>query len=1290
MPTVELSKGQNAALPSGTSRVTVSVIPAGGAAGLDLDVSALLVGADDRVLSDDHFVFYNQPSCPEGAVTFVGAGTSQVIKVDLAAVPAKGQRVVVAASLTDSAGTAIPFSRARGTRLHVANEANGDTVFSFLPDGLTSETALVLGELYRRGPDWKFRAIGQGYDTGLAGIATDFGVDLEEPQPTHQPAAAVPPPKPAESRPDPEPVRPSTPTLWQAARLWNDAQDANERVLDLFHAALTAATAALGAAEPSISGAFLEADRAREAATTALQRVYGVSPSALHNATGSFDLTQWTVAAEELAEDITETRVPLTRSRRDAVKNGFVGRAAQLLKFLPGAELRTLIEHHGDAIRASDAGFRKALYERCVAVQAAVSALPRLPAIVGSLDLASLIAQPPAAGAGPLVVQVGTVTPGAATVVGRSPGSGLIVTEVEASRSVSIAQPWSVPVLLDMNLRAGIVTTDLRVVNNTLLKLMALLPAGQFKMTLFDPVKLGDSAKFVFGLGDAAETIIGDKVRSTDRELADILVGLEEHLTFVTQKYLQGQYETLGDYNEAAGEVAEPYRALVLYDYPNGFVRPGGSVDDELVARLRKIIGSGQRCGVMTFVVRSEPAFGADDPASKLLPLFPTVEMAHWLARHITAGRGGDKQPVHLKMLVPGYATLALEQAARRKGNDVVLFSREVQAAWRYVPDPEPAPEVVAELLAGVERGLVQASDVRVSLAQVADLAVTKHRRDVARGTRAAETLPRPADTSTWWHGNAADGIAGAFGRVGATDLGVLELDSQIASGALVGGRMGSGKSVLLHAIILSLVTRYSPSELSLYLVDFKEGVEFKAYASEGLPHAKVVAVESHREFGLSVLQSLDAEITRRGALFRASDGQELNLAQYRARTGGPLPRIVLLIDEFHVLFNQDDKIASASADLLDRIVKQGRAFGVHAVLASQTLSGTSALNKATLGLIPIRLALQSSEADSRLLLADDNPDARLLTRPGEGLLNTKGGLKDGNSRFQAAYTAPDERARILQQLRRLADQRGHAARPVVFEGKEAAHVDEAPPGSFGSPFSRGSINVPIGLPLTLDPPVAARLRREPGGNLLLVLADDSAYGLLTVAAASVLRSGAGVEVLDYGPLDAPWAPNLASLTSAGLTVQRRQTASAALERMSALVRERHDLNDLTSRPILLIVAALHRAREFDTGNADGPEPDHLAHILREGPDVGVHVIAWCDKPVSLNRRLTSSMQREFSLRLLGPMSKDDSFALIDSDAASTLNNSQVVLDDHDLVTTVRARRFALPDPRQLQTLVSR
>src|ERR1700749_1207538 len=125
---------------------------------------------------------------------------------------------------------------------------------------------------------------------------------------------------------------------------------------------------------------------------------------------------------------------------------------------------------------------------------------------------------------------------------------------------------------------------------------------------------------------------------------------------------------------------------------------------------------------------------------------------------------------------------------------------------------------------------------------------------------------------------------------MGATRLQMFRLGRGVAQHALIAGKTGSGKSTLLHALITNLAMWYSPDEVEFYLVDFKKGVEFKTYATHGLPHARAIAVESDREFGLSVLQRLDAELTRRGEIYRRLGVQDL--ASYRQTPNAtPMPR---------------------------------------------------------------------------------------------------------------------------------------------------------------------------------------------------------------------------------------------------------------------------------------------------------------------------------------------------------------------------------------------------------------
>src|SRR5207302_748313 len=115
------------------------------------------------------------------------------------------------------------------------------------------------------------------------------------------------------------------------------------------------------------------------------------------------------------------------------------------------------------------------------------------------------------------------------------------------------------------------------------------------------------------------------------------------------------------------------------------------------------------------------------------------------------------------------------------------------------------------------------------------------------------------------------------LGRAGATKRQHLQLGRGTAQHVLIAGKTGSGKSTLLHALIINLALHYSPDEVEFYLIDFKKGVEFKTYASHELPHARVIAIESEREFGLSVLQRLDVELKQRGELFRERGVQDLN-----------------------------------------------------------------------------------------------------------------------------------------------------------------------------------------------------------------------------------------------------------------------------------------------------------------------------------------------------------------------------------------------------------------------------
>ena len=189
---VSLSKGGNVSLSKEAPGLTAVLVGLGWdvrtttGADFDLDASALMVGTSGKILSDSHFIFFNNLTSPDGSVehtgdnlTGEGEGDDEAIKVNLAGVPAEVDKIVVTVSIYDAEGRGQSFGQVRNAFIRVVNQADNKELTRYdLTEDASTETAMIFGELYRNGSEWKFRAVGQGYSTGLAGIARDFGVNV--------------------------------------------------------------------------------------------------------------------------------------------------------------------------------------------------------------------------------------------------------------------------------------------------------------------------------------------------------------------------------------------------------------------------------------------------------------------------------------------------------------------------------------------------------------------------------------------------------------------------------------------------------------------------------------------------------------------------------------------------------------------------------------------------------------------------------------------------------------------------------------------------------------------------------------------------------------------------------------------------------------------------------------------------------------------------------------------------------------------------------------------------------
>ncbi|MDU9804828.1 DNA translocase FtsK [Helicobacter pylori] len=235
----------------------------------------------------------------------------------------------------------------------------------------------------------------------------------------------------------------------------------------------------------------------------------------------------------------------------------------------------------------------------------------------------------------------------------------------------------------------------------------------------------------------------------------------------------------------------------------------------------------------------------------------------------------------------------------------------------------------------------------------------------------------------------------------------------------LICGHSGSGKSNFLHVLIQNLAFYYAPDEVQLFLLDYKEGVEFNAYTDPILEHARLVSVASSVGFGVSFLSWLCDEIKKRSELFKQFKVKDLS--DYRKHE--KMPRLIVVIDEFQVLFSDNSTKGKESVDQsLNTLLKKGRSYGVHLILATQTMRG-GAIDSSIKAQIANRIALPMDADDSAKILDDDV--ACELVRP-EGIFNNNGGHQKYHTKMSIPKV-PDDFKSFLTKIHAEFNQRNLA-----------------------------------------------------------------------------------------------------------------------------------------------------------------------------------------------------------------------------------------------------------------------
>jgi hypothetical protein len=693
----------------------------------------------------------------------------------------------------------------------------------------------------------------------------------------------------------------------------------------------------------------------------------------------------------------------------------------------------------------------------------------------------------------------------------------------------------------------------------------------------------------------------GDKVYVRPDEIEAQLRDLNRVVESTIQTRLGTRYRSLAEYNLANPAVAVPYQLVAILGLPSG------GWTERHVELLMPLLRNGPKAGAHVIAT-----------LDREVPVPRGIDLESVLGEGLCVALGGD-------------------------GRGELDLSPEIDDKWAFVADTLPEADIVESSLRA------WANAIEGSKKALANDAVA---------------------VSADWSGKSIDGLDVPIGLNADGHVHDLSLGTGIVHHALVGGMSGSGKTNMLRLLIAQLASRYSPDELGLYLLDFKAGVAFAEYLN--LPHARAVSLETEREFALSMLRHLQAEIEARAKLFRAASVDEF--VPYRL-TGKSLARLLLIMDEFQVLFGEDDALAREAARILEDLVKRGRAFGIHVLLASQSPSLATLAGQRIYNQMGLRIAFRCLAQDALAILGEGNTGAAELDEPGEAIYNDQLGAREHNRRIRVALLTGEEHKKRIEVVSALGA--GRYPSPVTFEGAtpatyesnallSAALLGETKPGS---PYS---VEIWLGQPVELKATTSAVLERYPRSNLLVAGPDEeAAYGLLGAALLSILAAQpeAKVQVIDLARPTASVAGTLGRLAAPfGARVERcgPRESSAAVGHLLTLLDERLAGAD-AAPPTYLIVAGLQRWRELRGPDSfqQTAEAKGLLRLLDEGPDQGIHTIAWTDMVGALDR-VKSRAWGLFDLRVALHLPETDSTNLLGSLAASRLPDNRAFFRHED------------------------
>ena len=797
------------------------------------------------------------------------------------------------------------------------------------------------------------------------------------------------------------------------------------------------------------------------------------------------------------------------------------------------------------------------------------------------------------------------------------------------------------------------------------MRLFMMLPPNKVNFTFFDPIMLGETFALFTRLVDVNDTtskVINGKIWSNASDIEEKLRITTDHIANVTQRCLQGQYDSIQAYNAVAGQNAEPYQVLMIMDFPAAF-------NENSLRLLEQIISTGPKCGVYTVILKSAEQYSKADE-KRIKPLI-------------------DNLVRNMNQFNAQGSNVAFEKVEHN--------GRKVTFDIPKLLSNEELDKVIPVLKSGIKN----AERIVVGFDSI---------------------IPPKAE---WFKGDCSEELAIPIGVHGANNIQNLRFGVGGAHHALVAGQIGSGKSSLLHTIIMSSLINYAANQLQIFLVDFKRGVEFKIYANYSLENFKVIAVESEREFGCSVLEFLDKEQGRRADKFKRINVD--NVEDYRKKTGEVLPRVLLIIDEFHVLFSKDtsDINSKKSSAYLEQIIRQGRAFGIHVILASQTMSNIGGINHGVWGQIGVRIALKCPKSDAKFVLGSDNDAVDLLSadNPGQAVYNSDGGNIVANTVFRVAYLEQDEQDEYLSYISANEPRFDYPETRVMLSNVEDNIYNKLQKFANGQKVEFTGNSLIIGEPLKLVNNMKMNFKRKQGSNLIVIGNDEAkARTLFMFAALSAslhkLHSNGYkkptqpcIYLFDYAPQEDYYEKDILIELSKRLPsfikyipfdetdeymeelyqqFVLREKGQSAIEDTYMFVYGLQRARNLRSSDIYKKNSSFDDFDEFGSSTVNqqlSVKPyEMFLNIVQRGPAVGINSVIWEDNfKVFMNNY--ADMLPNFDMRIAFTMPDEDSINFIEEVDGSKIGENGAVYNYNG---NQKFRPYRKPDIKWIERITQR